>query len=243
MLRLFATPLRVWDYSSAARVDHFIANSCNVQKRIWRTYRREAEIIYPPVAVETFYNRPSESFYLVVSELVSYKRLDHAVRCFSRDGRRLKIVGDGPEYKSLKRLAAGNIEFCGRVSDEQLRDLYARCRALIMPGEEDFGLVAVEAVASGKPVIALGYGGVLESAPTENPRAGFFYYTPGPESLKQAIRKFEKAEAFISPGDLQQWAAGFSEARFIQAITRTVAQHATEQSKESWARPLSPAVS
>ncbi len=226
MLRLFSTPLRLWDYSSAARVDHFIANSCNVQKRIWRTYRREASVIYPPVAVETFYNRPSEDFYLVVSELVSYKRIEDAVRCFARNGRRLKIVGDGPEYKSLRRVGSDNVEFCGRVSDGQLRELYARCRALIMPGEEDFGLVGVEAVASGKPVVALGCGGVLESAPCEDPLAGFFYYTPGDDGLEEAVHTFEKLEPFISPHDLQRWAARFSEAHFNQAISRAVAAHA-----------------
>lgn len=243
MLRVCATPLRLWDYCSAARVDQFIANSSHVQRRIWRTYRREAELIYPPVAVETFYNKVSEAFYLVVSELVSYKRIEDAVRCFSRDRRRLKIVGDGPEYKSLKRIAASNVEFCGRVSEKELRDLYARCRALIMPGEEDFGLVAVEAVASGKAVIGLGYGGILESVPVENPSAGFFYYTPGHESLKRAIRTFEKAEAFISPADLQQWATRFSEARFAQHMTRTIGQFAAERFRDHWATELSPAIS
>ncbi len=229
VFRLLATPLRLWDYSSAARVDQFIANSRNVQKRIWRTYRRESQVIYPPVPVETFYHRPPEPFYLAVSELVSYKRIEDAVRCFSRTGRQLKIVGDGPEYNSLKKLARGNIEFCGRVSDEQLQALYARCRALIMPGEEDFGLVGVEAVASGKAVIALGRGGVLESAPLENPRAGFFYYMPGDESLEKAILAFEKAEAFVSPVELQRWAARFSEAHFSNAISRAVAIYSAAQ--------------
>jgi glycosyltransferase involved in cell wall biosynthesis len=229
IFRLLATPLRLWDYSSAARVDQFIANSRNVQKRIWRTYRRESQVIYPPVSVEAFYHRPPEPFYLAVSELVSYKRIEDAVRCFSRTGRQLKIVGDGPEYKSLKRLARGNIEFCGRVSDEELRALYARCRALIMPGEEDFGLVGVEAVASGKAVIALGRGGVLESAPLENPRAGFFYCMPGDESLEETILAFEKAEAFVSPVELQLWASRFSEAHFSDAISRAVATHTAAQ--------------
>lgn len=223
IFRTLATPLRVWDYSSAARVDHFVANSRNVQKRIWRTYRRESQVIYPPVPIETFYNRPSEAFYLAISELVSYKRIEDAVRCFSYNGRPLKIVGDGPEYKSLKKLARGNIEFCGRVSDEQLRALYARCRALVMPGEEDFGLTGVEAVASGKAVIALGHGGVLETAPVEGPQAGFFYDTPGQIPLDEAISRFEKAEAFISPGELQLWATRFSETHFAEAMRRAVA--------------------
>ena len=242
MLRLLAPPLRLWDYSSAARVDHFVANSRNVQKRIWRTYRRESQVIYPPVPVDAFYNRPSEDFYLAVSELVSYKRIEDAVRCFSHNGRQLKIVGDGPEYRPLKRLARGNIEFCGRVSDEQLRALYARCRALVMPGEEDFGLVGVEAVASGKAVIALGRGGVLESAPLDSPRAGFFYHTPGDVSLEGAIREFEKAEAFISPEDLQQWATRFSETHFADAMRKMVAVHTTGQFHNYFTTPLRQAV-
>jgi glycosyltransferase involved in cell wall biosynthesis len=242
MFRFLATPLRLWDYCSAARVDHFIANSRNVQKRIWRTYRRESQVIYPPVPVEMFYNRPPEAFFLAVSELVAYKRMEDAVRCFSRNGRQLKIVGDGPEYRCLKRLAGRNIEFCGRVPDEELRGLYARCRALIMPGEEDFGLVGVEAVASGKAVIALGRGGVLESAPLENPRAGFFYNTPGEESLEEALRIFEKAEAFLSPVELQVWATRFSEAHFSEAMSRAVGSHLAGHFHNNLTTPLRQAV-
>jgi glycosyltransferase involved in cell wall biosynthesis len=241
IFRVMATPLRLWDFSSAARVDHFVANSRNVQRRIWRTYRRESDVIYPPVAVETFYNRPPESFYLTVSELVSYKRIEDAVRCFSHNGRQLKIVGDGPEYRSLKRLARRNIEFCGRVSDEQLRGLYARCRALVMPGEEDFGLVGVEAVASGKAVIGLGRGGVLESAPVENPCAGFFYDTPGERSLQEALGTFDKAEPFISPEELQAWATRFSETHFAEAISKVIAGH-VGQFHNNFTTPLRQAV-
>lgn len=242
IFRVLATPLRLWDYASAARVDHFIANSRNVQQRIWRTYRRESQVIYPPVPVEKFYNHTPEGYYLAVSELVSYKRIEDAVRCFSRSGRQLKIVGDGPEYRSLKRLATENIEFCGRVSDEQLRGLYARCRALVMPGEEDFGLIGVEAVASGKAVIALGRGGVLESAPVENPRAGFFYDTPGDISLEEGIRSFEKAEAFISSEELQRWATRFSETHFAESMNRAIAAHTAGQFHNNFTTLLRQAV-
>ena len=120
-------------------------------------------MISPPVAVETFYSKPSEDYYLIVAELVAYKRVDSAVRVFAKNGRKLRVVGDGPEFKRLKGLASDNIEFCGRVSDDELRELYARCRAFLMPGEEDFGITAVEALASGKPVIALGRGGALRA--------------------------------------------------------------------------------
>ena len=124
-----STFLRLWDCAGAAHVDEFIANSRNVQRRIWKAYRRPSEVIYPPVAVDGFFWRPAADYYLIVSELVSYKRIDDAVHCFSKNGRRLKIVGDGPQFRALKKQAAGNVEFCGRTTAGELRELYARCRA------------------------------------------------------------------------------------------------------------------
>jgi glycosyltransferase involved in cell wall biosynthesis len=215
----FANYLRLWDYASAARVDEFVANSENVRRRISKTYRRESVVVNPPVAVETFYNRPSEDYYLIVSELVAYKRLDSAIRVFARNGRKLRMVGDGPEFRSLKRLAAGNIEFCGRVPDEDLRGLYARSRAFLMPGEEDFGITAVEALASGKPVIALGRGGVLESVPLEDPLGGIFYPEATDDALGEAIQRWDARESEIQPDALQAYAARFSEAEFAKKMS------------------------
>jgi glycosyltransferase involved in cell wall biosynthesis len=213
-MAMFGCPLRIWDYAAAARVDEFAANSRNVQKRVWKAYRREAAVIYPPVAVETFrWMVPGDS-YLIVSELVAYKRIGDAVQCCTRTGRRLKIVGDGPEYASLKKQAGPSVEFCGRVSEGELRGLYARCRALLMPGEEDFGIVAVEAMASGKPVVALGRGGVLEAVPPEGRGAAVFYTEPGDAPLEQALKRFEEVEAMVRPTELQAWAERFSESRF-----------------------------
>jgi glycosyltransferase involved in cell wall biosynthesis len=123
--------LRMWDYCSAARVDRFVANSRNVQNRVWKTCRREADVTYPPVDVESFYWKPAEDYYLAVSELVAYKRIDSLVRVFSRSRRRLRIAGSGPEYRSLRKIAGPNIEFLGHVSDDELRSLYARCRAFL----------------------------------------------------------------------------------------------------------------
>jgi glycosyltransferase involved in cell wall biosynthesis len=211
-----ASWLRVWDYATAARVDEFVANSRNVQRRIRRAWRREAAVIHPPVRVEQFYGKPPEDYDLVVSELVAYKRVDVAVRCYSRSGRRLRIVGDGPEYARLKRLAGRSVEFCGRVSDEELRELYARCRALIVPGEEDFGLAPVEALASGKPVVALGRGGVLESVPREQPFGGVFFEEPEEEALGAARLRLEAREAELDPEALKAYAARFSEAEFLR---------------------------
>ena len=223
--RIMATlscPLRVWDYATAARVDEFIANSHNVQRRIWKTYRRESRVVYPPVEVETYSWRPPDDYYLIVSELTAYKRIEDAVRCFSRTGRRLKIVGEGPEYRLLKEHAKSNVEFCGRVFPSELRGLYARCRALLMPGEEDFGMVAVEAMASGKAVIALGRGGVLESVPPGDPLAGIFYEQPDQAALESAVIRFEQMEASVRPAKLQSWAARFSEARFQREMSELI---------------------
>lgn len=208
-----ANYLRLWDFASAARVDRFVANSENVRRRIWKTYRRESHVVRPPVSVESFYWRPAEDYYLVVSELVRYKRVDAAVRAFHQNGRKLRVVGDGPEYKALKRSAAPNIEFCGRVPDEDLRDLYARCRAFLMPGEEDFGIAMVEALASGKPVIALAKGGALEIVPDFG---GLLYQQP--EGLIQAIEQWDELEAAIDPPALQVYAAQFSEAEFARRM-------------------------
>ena len=217
-----ANYLRLWDYASAARVDEFLANSQNVQRRIWRCYRRESEVIYPPVAVETFFWKEPEDYYLIVSELVPYKRIDLAVALFAKTGRKLCVVGDGPEYSNLKSMARPNIEFRGRVPDAELRELYSRCRAFLLPGEEDFGIAAVEALASGKAVIALGKGGVLESA--EEGSGGFFYGQPEQQQLQQAIARFEKAEAHLAPRDLQASAMRFSEAVFLSKMSRVLNQ-------------------
>jgi glycosyltransferase involved in cell wall biosynthesis len=205
----FANYLRLWDFASSTRVDEFVANSENVQQRIWKTYRRESRVVRPPVNVEAFCWRPSEDYYLIVSELVPYKCVDAAVRAFNQNGRKLRIVGDGPEYKALRHAAAPNIEFCGRVADEDVRDLYARCRAFLMPGEEDFGITAVEALASGKPVIALGRGGALEIVPEFG---GLLY--DDPEGLLQAIRHWDEFEYEVDPPALQAHAAQFSQAEF-----------------------------
>lgn len=222
--RTLMTPLtnylRLWDFASAARVDHFLANSENVRARIWRTYRRESEVIHPPVEVDRFYWKPAEDYFLIVSELVPYKRIDLAVRLFARTGRRLVVVGSGPEYHPLKSLAAPNIEFAGHVPDEALPELYARCRALLLPGEEDFGITAVEALASGKPVIALGRGGVLETVPRHQPCGGVLYESP--DGLADALVEFERMETHVVPRDLQQQACRFSQQEFDRKILFTL---------------------
>src|SRR3954454_6217867 len=217
LIGLTTNYLRLWDYAAAARVDEFLANSKNVQKRLWRAYRRESKVVHPPVAVGTFYYRPPLDYYLLVSELVAYKRVMDAVTCFSQSGRRLRIVGDGPEYNALRKAARPNIEFCGRISDAALREQYARCRAVVQPGEEDFGIVSVEAMASGKPVIGLGRGGLLEIAP-EGEDCMFLYRSPGHEPLAATVERFEDREARIKPTKLQSAASRYSEEEFEQKV-------------------------
>jgi glycosyltransferase involved in cell wall biosynthesis len=165
------------------------------------------------VNVEKFYWRLPQDYYLIVAELVPYKRVDAAVRTFNQNGRKLRVVGDGPEYKALKRTAASNIEFCGRVSDSDLRDLYAHCRAFLIPGEEDFGITAVEALASGKRVIARARGGSLEIVPESG---GLLY--DDPEGLSGAIERWDKCEFALDPRTLQAYAAQFSESEFARQM-------------------------
>jgi len=203
--------LRTWDYATAARVDRFIANSWNVRRRIWRTYRRRSQVIHPPVAVDSFHHDRSEGYFLIVAEMVAYKRLDYAIRTFANCGRRLKIVGDGPKYGALKKLASPGIEFCGRVSDAELRVLYARSAALVIPGEEDFGMTTVESLASGKPVIALARGGSIEIV---RDRCGVLFQEASEAALAGALRTFDRVEAYFNPLFLRTAVAQFSEAAF-----------------------------
>ena len=184
--------LRIWDVTSAARIDAFIANSRAVARRIGKYYRRTAEVIHPPVDTDFFVPpeaEPERAAFLIVSALVPYKRIDTAITAFRGGGRRLRIAGDGPDYKKLRRMAGPNVEFLGPISGPDLRRLYQEAAALLMPGEEDFGIVPVEAQACGTPVVAYGRGGVLETVrPGET---GLFYDPPTPEGLAAALDKFQ----------------------------------------------------
>jgi len=182
--------LRVWDRCAADRVDHFVAISRHVAARIKKYYRREAEVIYPPV--NTSWLRPSSSvddFFLLVGRLIPYKRADIAVEAFNRLGLPLKIAGTGSELESLRRMAKPNVEFLGRVSDQELAELYSRCLALIFPQEEDFGIVPLEAMAAGRPVIAYRAGGALETV--VEGETGLFFDRQDAECLADAVRRFD----------------------------------------------------
>jgi glycosyltransferase involved in cell wall biosynthesis len=152
---LVAHYVRLWDLASASRVDYFVANSNNVARRIRKHYRRDAAVIYPPISLSNGYiSKNVDDYYLIVGQLVDYKRVDLAIDACNRLQRKLRIIGDGEQYKQLRRLAGPTIEFLGSVDDHTVFENYARCRALLFPGEEDFGIVPVEAHACGRPVIA-----------------------------------------------------------------------------------------
>ena len=211
--------LRWWDRATADGVDHFIANSKFVAGRIRRHYGREATVIYPPVDTEYFTpsGHPGGSF-LVVSRLVPYKRVDLAVEAFNRLGRPLVIVGDGPEASWLRAKARPNITFVGEVSDAALRSYYRRCAALVFPGEEDFGLVPLEAQACGRPVIAFGRGGALESV--VDGMTGGFFFEPTADALMAAVRAFDQTS--YDPAAIRSHAEQFSRRRFLREMRQFV---------------------
>jgi glycosyltransferase involved in cell wall biosynthesis len=212
--------LRLWDRLAADRVDYFIANSRNVAAKINKYYRRDAEVINPPVSVERFpVEAARREYFLVISRLVPYKRVDLAVKAFSRLGLPLKIAGDGPERERLQEMAGPNVEFLGYVGDEDLPGLLTGALALIFPGEEDFGIVPVEAMAAGRPVIGLGRGGLLETV--VEGKTGLFFPEASPESLIEAVARFSVAD--FDPVRLSKHAAGFSRERFKKEMKKFVA--------------------
>lgn len=181
--------LRQWDVTSTPRVDHFVANSHAVAQRIQRYYRRKASVLYPPVDTEFFHPEDGQDdYFLLVSALVPYKRIDLAIETFNLNGLKLKVVGKGPEYKKLRKAANNNIEFLGYVSAQDLLQAYRGAKALVMPGEEDFGINSLEAQACGIPVIAYGRGGALETViPVET---GLFFHESTSSGLQDVLDKF-----------------------------------------------------
>lgn len=190
VLRQYVKYLRYWDEKTANRVDSYVAISSVVKKRLQMCYRRESEIIFPPVHTSRFSpSRQIDSYYLLVSRLVSYKRIDLAVEAFNQLGLPLYIVGDGPDRGRLKSMAKSNIQFLGRLPDEEVGSLMSRCRALLFPGEEDFGITPLEANAAGRPVVAYRAGGALDTIiPYKN---GLFFDEQKPDSVIAAIRQLE----------------------------------------------------
>ena len=234
-----ASYLRLWDAASSLRVDEFVAISRHVARRIRRCYGRNAAVIHPPVEADRF--RPGEGegdYYLVVSALVPYKRVDLAVAACARLRRPLVVVGAGPEARRLRRAAGAAVEFLGPRSDPEVATLYANCRALLFPGLEDFGIAPLEAQAAGRPVIAYGEGGAGETVVPINPRAsrvpgpppgpearggeptGVFFYQQTVDALSEAIQFFEANAHGFHPKVLRDHALAFDRPVFKEAMAR-----------------------
>lgn len=211
--------VRLWDASAAARVDYFIANSEHVAKRIRKYYHREATVIYPPVDTDYFLpQNKNGNFFLVVSRLASVKRVDLAVAAFNELGLPLKIIGTGPEFKRLKKQAKANVELMGWQPREVVREHFASCRALIFPGLEDFGIVPVEAQSAGRPVIAYGAGGALETViPGET---GLLFRKQSIGSLIEAVIRFQDMK--FNNEVIRNHAVKFDRKNFIEAISRFI---------------------
>jgi glycosyltransferase involved in cell wall biosynthesis len=198
--------LRRWDEGASRQPDHFIANSQTVAGRIRRAYGRFAEVIHPPIDLERFHPSPGQDdYYIVLARLVSYKRIDLAVRACTLLGRRLMVIGDGPDRARLMANAGPTVSFLGRLSDAEVAYHAARCRALIFPGEEDFGMAPLEVAAAGRPTIAYRAGGSVETI--VEGVTGIFFDRQEPEDLADAIARFERTD--WSPSALRLHAENF----------------------------------
>jgi glycosyltransferase involved in cell wall biosynthesis len=226
-VRSFLPGLREADLRGAARVDHWIANSDVVRERIKRYYGRDSEVIHPPIDVDSFAPAPErDDFWVIVSRLSAYKRVDVAVRAFNEVGMRLIVVGDGRERTALERLARDNVTFAGRVDDATVKQLLGAARGFIFPAEDDFGIVCVEALASGAPVVALGKGGATEIV--RDGVDGVLVAEPEPSLFADAVRRTERAA--LQPEDLRRSARRFDVSRF-QSRIRASLDHARAEGR------------
>jgi glycosyltransferase involved in cell wall biosynthesis len=217
------TALRVWDVTSSQRVDRFLAISRAVAARVKKYYGREATVIYPPVDTGRFAtDAPRGDFYLVVSRLIPYKRVDLAVETFTRLGLPLKIVGAGRDRAALAARAGPNVEFLGRVSDAEVVELVRGCRAFLFPGEEDFGIAPVEAQAAGRPVVAFGAGGALDTV--IDGETGVLFGDQTVDALTSAVRRLETLS--LDPPTITAHARRFDSAVFRREMADLVADAA-----------------
>jgi glycosyltransferase involved in cell wall biosynthesis len=216
-------PVREWDFLAAQRPDVVLANSEHVKKRIKKYYRREAEVVYPPVSLERFkVDENVGDYFLIVSTLTRYKRIDVAVEAFKELGWKLKIIGNGADRKNLEEQAKGfdNIEFLGFRCDEEVAAWMRKCRGLVFCSEEDFGITPVEVLASGRPVVAYGKGGLLETV--EEGKTGLFFGEQTPKSLMYALGEFEKWENKFEPAIAVKSSKEFGEDIFKEKIVDVV---------------------
>jgi len=220
LLRQVSSVFRRWDREAAARVDEYVSISHLVQERVKSCYGRESRIIYPPVDTTFYHPVRAErgGYYLWAGALAPYKRMDLALEAFATLDAELVVVGKGQDLAWARKSATSNVKFVGRVSDEDLRRYYSGCRALVFPGEEDFGIVPLEAQACGRPVIAYGRGGVLDTVvsiddATGKRPTGIFFGEPDAGSLADAVRRFEDVEERFDPEAIREHARTFSRER------------------------------
>lgn len=224
LARIILHYIRMWDVQASNRVDYFIANSHYTAKRIWRVYRREAAVIYPPVNIERFrMTHSKDDYFLFVSRLVPYKKADLVIKTFTEIGLPLKVAGDGPQLDQCRKIAGKNIDILGHVENRDLPELMGRARALVFAAEEDFGIVPVEAQASGIPVIAFGRGGATESVIAAdgsnwNRATGVYFYEHTVESLRKAIEQFLQCEDRFDRTVIRKNAERFNEQRYKEEI-------------------------
>jgi glycosyltransferase involved in cell wall biosynthesis len=214
--------IRKWDVCSSSRVDHFIANSNFIAKRIWKYYRRDAKVIYPPVDTDYFSLQPvKDDYYLVVCRLVGYKRVDLAIEAFAQlPDKQLVVIGDGPDLEMLKEKATPNVVMMGYQSDDFVKHSMQRAKAYIFAGVEDFGIAPVEAQACGTPVIAYGKGGVLETV--IDGVTGVLFPEQTVSSLLSALEVFDSTQHMFDPQRIRQHAELFSRAAFKQQLSEFV---------------------
>ncbi len=239
LARLILHYMRLYDATTANRVDVFVANSHNVAQRIWKTYRRRAQVIYPPVDTEAFtLHSDKEDFYVTMSRLVPYKRVDLVVEAFSEmPDKELFVIGDGPEFKRIRAKAGPNVTMLGYQPFEAVLHYLQRARAFVYAAEEDFGIVNVEAQACGTPVIAYGRGGALETVVPG--KTGVFFYEQSVERLKQAVYEFEDLCEGMSAEMIRRNAERFSKERFREEFEHLIAREYstfTATSYEEWSR-------
>jgi glycosyltransferase involved in cell wall biosynthesis len=221
---LYLRYLREWNRLSAHRVDRWLANSRTVADRIAKYYRKSAEVVYPPVDLTRVKLSPKthQNYFLIVSQLTPYKKIDRAIAVFNKLRRQLVIVGEGPERAYLTRLAGPTVELLGRQSDATVAELLRHTRGFILPGEEDFGIAPVEALAAGCPVLALARGGATETV--TDGKTGVLYADPTTAGLEAGLARFLTLEAAFQPAKLRASAKRFDKAVFITEMQRVVAE-------------------
>lgn len=257
IIPFFANYLRMWDVTSSLRVEHYIAISNFVANRISKYYGRKSEVVYPPVDCSFFkISENIEDYYLIVSAFAPYKRVDLAIQAFNRLQLPLIIIGSGQDEKKLKKMSGRSVEFLGWQSDERIREYYSRCKAMIFPGEEDFGITPLEAQASGRPVIAYGRGGVRETVVPVNPAnssgqysdpvgmpaetrsaqrpTGVFFYEQTVNAVVNAVKEFERVEGSFASPSIRNHALKFDKPVFRERIRNCIEDAYEKLKTQSW---------